>query len=92
MTKYCVILAIMDMASANSDVFGQKKKYVFGVFLLYKKVTKTKKIVSKCINPNCIEFNLSFNEGVVYIQIIKWSRAWCVIIEAHDVLRNLWIL
>ena len=34
MTKYAVILAIMDMASAKSDVNGSKKKYVFGDFEL----------------------------------------------------------
>ena len=35
MTKYAVILAIMDMASAKSDVNGwNKKKYIFINFAL----------------------------------------------------------
>ena len=34
MTKYCVVLAIMDMASAKSEVKGAKKKYVSGDFEL----------------------------------------------------------
>ena len=31
-------------------------------------------------------------KAVVYIQIIRWSRSLCVIIEAHGVLRNFLIL
>ena len=27
-------------------------------------------------------------EGVAYIQIIRWSRSLCVIIEAQDILRK----
>ena len=34
MTKYGVILAIMDMASAKSDLNGRQKFYVFGDFEL----------------------------------------------------------
>ena len=32
-----------------------------------------------------------FTKGVVYIQIIRWSKSLCVIFEAHAVLRNFWI-
>ena len=31
-------------------------------------------------------------EGVVYIQIIRWSKSLSVITEAKDNLRNFWIL
>ena len=34
MIKYAVVFAIMDMASAKSDVNGPKKKYVFCDFEL----------------------------------------------------------
>ena len=61
MTKYGVILAIMDMASAKSDVNGPKKKVCFWRILI-KKWQKHKKKVKKHIDPNCIELNLSFNE------------------------------
>ena len=37
MTKYGVILAIMDMASAKSDVNGPKKKACFWRILIIKK-------------------------------------------------------
>ena len=32
MTEYCVVLVIMEMASAKSDVNGANKKYVYGNF------------------------------------------------------------
>ena len=32
------------------------------------------------------------HEGVVYIQIIRWSKCLCVITEAQNNLRNIWIL
>ena len=34
---------------------------------------------------------LSLGKGVVYIQIIRWSKSLCVITEAQDVLRKFWI-
>ena len=37
MTQHVVVLLIMDMESAKSDVNGPKKKYVFGAFYLKKK-------------------------------------------------------
>ena len=37
MTKYAVALVIMDMASAKSDVNGQKKEICFGDFELEKR-------------------------------------------------------
>ena len=33
-----------------------------------------------------------FIQGVVYIQIIGWSKSLCMITEAHDNLRKFWIL
>ena len=42
MTKYGVILAIMDMVPAKSDVNGPKKKYVFLAYFNEKR-TKTPK-------------------------------------------------
>ena len=45
MTKYVVILAIMNIASAVSDVNDPKEKVCFGVFKL--KVTKRQKKVRK---------------------------------------------
>ena len=48
MTKYSVILAIMDMASAKSDVNGRKKKVCFWRILIKKKGQKhTKKFCKK---------------------------------------------
>ena len=40
MTKFVVVLAIMDMVSAKSDVNGQKEKYVFGNFELESETKK----------------------------------------------------
>ena len=48
MIKYAVILAIMDMASAKSDVIGPKKTCVFGQFELE---NDKKKNVWKSIDP-----------------------------------------
>ena len=48
--------------------------------------------------PPCVPCHMSdatyknWQIGVVYIQIIRWSRSLCVIIEAHNVLRNFCIL
>ena len=39
-----------------------------------------------------IRLNPRQGQGVVYIQILRWSRSLCVIIEAHNVLKNFWIL
>ena len=41
MTEHVVVLLIMDMDSAKSDVNGQRKKYAFGV--LKKNVTQKSK-------------------------------------------------
>ena len=49
MTKYAVVLVIMDMASAKSDVNGPKKKYGFGDFEL-ESDKKHKIFVSKHID------------------------------------------
>ena len=54
MTNYGVILAIMDMASAKSDVKCPKKKVCFWRILMKK--------VKIRIDPNCIELNLSINQ------------------------------
>ena len=43
MTKFVVVLAIMDMVSAKSDVNGQKEKYVFGDFELESDTKKNQK-------------------------------------------------
>ena len=70
MTKYGVILAIMDMASAKSDVNGPKKKACFWRILIIKKEdknSKTKKVLKRK-NQNCIEFYLSF---------IKFKNGFC---------------
>ena len=40
-------------------------------------------------DENCLSRKV---KGLVYIQIIRWSRFLCVIIEAHALLRNFWIL
>ena len=42
MTQHIVVLLIMDMRSAKSDVNGPKKKYAFDLFFI-KTVTKTPK-------------------------------------------------
>ena len=44
MTKYGVILAIMDMAPAKSDVNGSKKKVCFFLRILMKKGQKHQKV------------------------------------------------
>ena len=51
MTVYCVVLAIMDMASAKSDVNGAKKIVCFWRFWI-KKWQKPKNYVSKTYRPN----------------------------------------
>ena len=61
MTKYAVILAIMDMVSAKSDANGRKKKVCFWR-ILRKSDKSTKKVGLKRIDPNFIELNLSFNK------------------------------
>ena len=33
-------------------------------------------------------FTDKFHKGVVYIQIIRWSKSLCVITEAKDVIRQ----
>ena len=60
MTKYCVILAIMDMTSANSDVIGQKKKYVFAYFCYIKKWQKQNKNGFKMYKPKLYWIQLEF--------------------------------
>ena len=47
MPKYGIILAIMDMASAKSDVNGRKKKYILDVFQYKSDKTPTKKRLKK---------------------------------------------
>ena len=47
MTKYAVVFAIMDMASAKCDVNVQRKKYVFGDFELESDKKNTKQMFQK---------------------------------------------
>ena len=61
MTQHVVVLLIMDIESAKSDVNGPKKKACFWRILM-KMRQEQQKICFKHIDQNFIEFNLSFNE------------------------------
>ena len=52
MTKYVVVLAIMDMASAKSDVNDPKKKIIFLTTLSWKVTEKNKINVSKMLRSS----------------------------------------
>ena len=61
MTHHVVVLLIMDMEPAKSDVNGPKKKLVFLLLrILLERDKKHQKITLKRIDPNCIELNMSF--------------------------------
>ena len=62
MTKYGIMLAIMDMVSAKYDVNGEKEKVCFFFAYLLKNWQKHQKKVSKHVDPNWNELNLSFNK------------------------------
>ena len=69
MTKYAVILTIMDMASAKFDVNGPKKKVCFWRILIKKiKIKNKNKKFYTFIYLNCIELNLraSINLKMVF--------------------------
>ena len=59
MTQHVVVLLIMDMESAKSDVNGPKKKTML---LGYFNKKGQKHQLKKCIDPNCIELDLSFKK------------------------------
>ena len=61
MTTHVVVLLIMYMESAKSDVIGPKQKVRFWRISI-KTWQEQQKIGLKRIDPNCIELNLSFNE------------------------------
>ena len=59
MTRHVVVLLIIDMESAKSDVNGRKTKMCF-LLLCIKKWQKPKKYVSKTYRPNLYWIRLEF--------------------------------
>ena len=76
MTQHVVVLLNMNMESTKSDVNGRKKKVRF--WHIKKKVTSTKMIFLKRIDPNCIEINFSFKKlKICFCHIRSYFNPLC---------------